>query len=90
MIVLPFRGYDTLTAVKYKLKRKIIYVGRQCFVTDLLWVGNLVCKKEDSVSCWFKTHQPRQGQRPTGRVFLGGFIRLFFLLIFLTDLKDFT
>jgi hypothetical protein len=21
-------------------------------------------KKEDSVSCWYKAHQPRQGQRP--------------------------
>jgi hypothetical protein len=39
-------------------------VGPQCFVKDLLRVVNLVCKKEDSVSCWFKTHQPRQGQRP--------------------------
>ena len=25
MIFLPFRGYGTLTPVKYKLKRKIIY-----------------------------------------------------------------
>jgi hypothetical protein len=45
-------------------------VGPQCFVKDLLWVVNLVCK-EDLVSCWFKAHQPHQGQRPTGRFFCG-------------------
>jgi hypothetical protein len=38
-------------------------VGPQCFVKDLLSVVNLVCKKEDWISCWFKPHQPRQGQR---------------------------
>jgi hypothetical protein len=32
-------------------------VSPQCFVKDLLWVVNLVCKKEDSVYCWFKAHQ---------------------------------
>jgi predicted nucleic acid-binding Zn finger protein len=31
-------------------------VSPQCFVKDLLWVVNLVCKKEDSVYCWFKAH----------------------------------
>ena len=65
--------------------------GPQCFVKDSLWVVNLVCKKEDSISCWFKTHQPRQGQRPIGRCFCFCFIRLvffvFFCLFFLTDLK---
>jgi hypothetical protein len=40
-------------------------------------VVNLVCKKEDSVSCWFKTHQPRQGQRPIGRFFV-----LFYKVVF--------
>jgi hypothetical protein len=65
-------------------------VGPQCFVKDLLGVVNLVCKKEDSVSCWFKTHQPRQGQRPIGG-FLFCFIRLvffwFFGCFFFTDLN---
>ena len=62
-------------------------VGPQCFVKDLLWVVNLVCKKEDSVSCWFKTHQPRQGQRPIDIFFLvlPGFFFVFFF--FFTDLK---
>ena len=54
-------------------------VGPQCFVKDLLGVVNLVCKKEDSVYCWFKAHQPRQAQRPSGR--------LFFFVLFFTDLK---
>ena len=53
-------------------------VGPQCFVKDLLWVVNLVCQKEDSVSCWFKTHQRRQGERPNWQG-LFGFIRLIFL-----------
>jgi hypothetical protein len=56
-------------------------VGPQCFVKDLLWVVKLVCKKEDSVSCWFKAHQPRQVQIPTGRffgVFWGVFVVFFF------------
>ena len=61
-------------------------VGPQCFAKDLLWVVNMVCKKEDLVSCWFKAHQPRQGQRPTGRWF---FCFLYFCCCccFFTDLK---
>lgn len=63
-------------------------VGPQCFVKDLLWVVNLVCKKEDSVSCWFKTHQPRQGQRPTGKVFFVVRLFCFYLFFFIfTDWK---
>ena len=69
-------------------------VGPQCFVKDLLWVVNLVCEKEDSISCWFKAHQPRQGQRPTGRFgffwFFGCCFIVFCLFVgvfFLTDLK---
>jgi hypothetical protein len=54
-------------------------VSPQCLVKDLLWVVNLVCKKEDSVYCWFKAHQPRQAQRPSGR--------LLFFVLFFTDLK---
>jgi hypothetical protein len=64
-------------------------VGPQCFVKDLLWVVNLVCKKGDSVSCWFKTHQPRQGQRPIGRFFVLFYwivLFLFFVFCFFTDL----
>jgi hypothetical protein len=61
-------------------------VSPQCFVKDLLWVVNLVCKKEDSVYCWFKAHQPRQAQRPSGSLFVfWGFF--FLLLLFFTDLK---
>ena len=48
---------------------------------------NLVCKKEDSVSCWFKTHQPRQGQRPIGRFFVLFYQVGCFFLFFFTDLK---
>ena len=68
-------------------------VGPQCFVKELLWVVILVCKKEDSVTCWFKAHQPRQGQRPIGRwVVFVFFCFLFFcflllLLVCFTDLK---
>jgi hypothetical protein len=64
-------------------------VGPQCFVKDLLWVVNLVCKKEDSVSCWFKTHQPRQGQRPNGRFFCVFYLIVLFVFccFFFTDLK---
>jgi hypothetical protein len=58
-------------------------VGPQCFLKHLLWVVYLVCKKEDSVSCWFKVHQPRQGQRLTGMFFL--FVCYFFFYRF----KDF-
>jgi hypothetical protein len=36
-------------------------------------------KKDDSVSCWYKVHQPRQGQRPTGKVFL--VVRLFLFFV---------
>jgi hypothetical protein len=53
----------------YKCKMEGGDVSPQCFVKDLLWVVNLVCKKEDSVYCWFKAHQPRQAQRPSGRLF---------------------
>lgn len=58
-------------------------VSPQCFVKDLLWVVNLVCKKEDSVYCWFKAHQPRQAQKPSGRLVFFCFL----LLLFFTDLK---
>ena len=61
-------------------------VSPQCFVKNLLWVVSLVCKKEDSVYCWFKAHQPRQAQRPSGSLFVfWGFF--FLLLLFFTDLK---
>jgi hypothetical protein len=53
-------------------------------------VVNLVCKKEDSVSCWFKTHQPRQGQRPIGRFFVLFYKVVFFWFfgcVFFTDLN---
>ena len=40
--------------------------------------------KEDSVSCWFKAHQPRQVQRPIGRLV---FFFVFSAVVFLTDLK---
>ena len=68
-------------------------VGPQCFVKYLLWVVYLVCKKEDSVSCWFKAYQPRQNQRPTGRFvwvflsFLFVFILLLLFFCFFSDLK---
>ena len=62
-------------------------VGPQCFVKYLLRVVNLVCKKEDSVSCWFKTHQPRQGQRPIGRCVSFVLLGWYFWGFFLTDLK---
>ena len=62
-------------------------VSPQCFVKDLLWVVSLVCKKEDSVYCWFKSHQTRQAQRPSGRVF-GVFLFVFFLLLFFNRFKD--
>ena len=62
-------------------------VGPQCFVKDLLWVVNLVCKKEDSVYCWFKAHQPRQAQRPSGSLFVFGVFLFFCCCFFFTDLK---
>ena len=70
-------------------------VGPQYFVKDLLWVVNLVYKKEDSVSCWLKSHQPRQGQRPTGRFvwFMFCFcfcFLLLLLLLFFNRFKDLT
>jgi hypothetical protein len=64
-------------------------VGPQCFVKDLLWVVDLVLKKEDSVSCWFKAHKPRQGQSQLAGfflcflVFFVGFFGVFLLLFFL-------
>jgi hypothetical protein len=59
-------------------------VGPQCFVKYLLWVVDLVCMKEDSVSCWFKAHKPRQGQSQLAGffVFLFVFFLYFLLLLF--------
>ena len=54
----------------------VLYTPR---ASDYRLISKSDCKKEDSVSCWFKTHQPRQGQRPIGRWFFFGF--------FFTDLK---
>jgi hypothetical protein len=68
-------------------------VGPQCFVKDLLWVVDLVLKKEDSVSCWFKAHKPRQGQSQLAGFFcvflcfLWGFLVFFVVVVFFTDLK---
>jgi hypothetical protein len=74
--------YD-IKVLNNKCKMRGGDVGPQCFVRDLLLVVNLVGKKENSVSCWFKAHQPRQGQRPTGR-----FFSFFFCFCcFFSDLK---
>jgi hypothetical protein len=51
--------YD-IKVLNNKCKMRGGDVSPQCFVKDLLWVVNLVCKKEDPVYCWFKAHQPRQ------------------------------
>jgi hypothetical protein len=40
MIFLPFRGYGTLTPVKYKLKRKIIWGYRPVTLT-LFFIGEV-------------------------------------------------
>jgi hypothetical protein len=63
-------------------------VSTQCFVKYLLWVVNLVCKKEDSVYYWFKAHQPRQAQRPSDRGF--SCLLFFVLLLFFYRFNDFT
>jgi hypothetical protein len=51
-------------------------VNPQCFVKDLLWVVNLVCKKEDSVYCYC---YPTTSSSET--------IWQFFFLLFFTDWK---
>ena len=57
--------------------------GPKCFVKDLSWVVNLVYKKEDSVSCWFKAHQLRQDKRQTGKYFCFCLVVLLLLLLLL-------